>query len=43
MPILAVRSSKPRSDHAQAAIEMAMAIQRDADISPQAMIPPGGV
>jgi hypothetical protein len=34
---------EPRSDHAQAAIEMAMAMQRDADISPQAMIPPGGV
>jgi hypothetical protein len=33
---------EPRSDHAQAAIEMAMAMQRDANISPQAMIPPGG-
>jgi hypothetical protein len=36
-------ASEPRADHAQAAIEMALAIQRDADISPQAMIPPGGV
>jgi hypothetical protein len=34
---------EPRSDHAQAAIEMAMAMQRDADISPQAMILPDGV
>jgi class 3 adenylate cyclase len=33
---------EPRPNHAQAAIEMAMAMQRDVDISPQAMIPPGG-